>query len=269
MIDKISDSEANLMLKYYERQEKIIKEKLKEALRKGNNQVALKKLYNQIQSANSQLKKYFKNYSQLKLNLIYDSSAERVEKEIRTFNAKYDADSSFNRLDERTIDILAKNTYKSLGTISTVIGRQSQDFLREIGLRQTQGIVFGTDSWQKVARDMTKELEQAGYFHIKYKNGTKMPTKAYCKMVARTTSKEAFRAGTKDRIKEMGFDLVIVLNKSSFPDSPCIPFQGKTLSMSGKTKGYIKESDAVKAGLFHPQCIHTLGFSPANRKFIK
>ena len=264
MIEKMSESEALLMLKVYERQEKIIKALLEEAIKKGNNQVALKKLYNEIQTSNNELKKYFKNYVQIRLSLIYEQSARQIEQVIKAFEIKHDKVSSFNRLDERTINILAKNTYESLNSINTVIGRKSQDFLRELGLRQSQGIIFGTDSWQKVAKNMTDELKKEGYFFIKYKDGSKHSAKEYSRMVARTTSAEANRAGVRDRMQEWGYDLVVINGISKNPDSPCIPYQGKTLSLSGKTEGYIKEADAVAAGLFHPNCIHSMRFSDEN-----
>ena len=79
----------------------------------------------------------------------------------------------------------------------------------------------------------------------------------YANMVARTTSAQAFREGSKISILEnFNGDLVEITGISSFPDSPCVPFQGKILSLEGKTEGYMLLSDAEAQGLFHPNCIH-------------
>ena len=47
------------------------------------------------------------------------------------------------------------------------------------------------------------------------------------------------------------------MGESVYPDSPCIPYQGKVLSLTGRTKGYTTVKEAETNGLFHPNCIHS------------
>jgi hypothetical protein len=54
-------------------------------------------------------------------------------------------------------------------------------------------------------------------------------------------------------------DLVQVNGHSSFPNSPCLPFEDAILSLTGKTKGYTTLDEAKAQGLFHPNCIHHFG----------
>jgi hypothetical protein len=41
----------------------------------------------------------------------------------------------------------------------------------------------------------------------------------------------------------------------------CQPWQGKILSITGKTKGYPTLEEAKAAGLFHPRCRHAYSLS--------
>ena len=123
-------------------------------------------------------------------------------------------------------------------------------------------------TWQEVARNMQKEMEQSKFFYVKYKTKSgirQVPAKVYSKMVARTTAAEANRQGTINRIQEWGYDLVVVQGISRFEGSPCIPYQGRTLSISGQTQGFTPLEQAKENGLFHPNCIHNLAFSEMNK----
>ena len=77
-------------------------------------------------------------------------------------------------------------------------------------------------------------------------------------MVARTTTMEAHLEGTKNRLMELDWDLVRV--SSHHGACPlCVPWEGKILSLSGKTEGYPTLDEAKDAGLFHPNCRHAYG----------
>jgi hypothetical protein len=60
------------------------------------------------------------------------------------------------------------------------------------------------------------------------------------------------------RAKELGRDLVKISTHKT--DCPlCKPWQGKILSITGRTKGYPTLEKARKAGLFHEGCRHAMG----------
>ena len=81
-------------------------------------------------------------------------------------------------------------------------------------------------------------------------------SESYFGMLNRTLHANVARETYDDTIIESGFDLVRVNGISSDPDSPCIPFQGEILSLTGQTKGYTTMAEAEAAGLHHPNCIH-------------
>jgi hypothetical protein len=77
-------------------------------------------------------------------------------------------------------------------------------------------------------------------------------------MVARTTTAEAHLQGTANRLVEQGHDLIKVsTHRGACP--LCEPWQGKILSITGKTEGYPTLEEAKAAGLFHPNCRHAYG----------
>jgi len=274
-LQEISLQQAAAMRKIYAVQEAKIKAKLLKAIEKGNDTKYLNKLLASIQDDIKLLDAYYKNFSQLRLGLIYKEQAKEVDLKVKAFDNHFEINSTLNanRIGQNSIKILAENTYMSLNSVSTIIGRRSEDLIREIGLKQAQGIVFGSETWQQVAKSMTEELKANNFFSINYKlkNGKirQVPARVYSEMVARTTSAEAFRQGTHDRISDWGYDLVDVVGTSSYPNSPCIPFEGTTLSLSGKTYGYVSYDEAVAAGFNHPNCVHSTVFSNKNIELIE
>jgi len=64
---------------------------------------------------------------------------------------------------------------------------------------------------------------------------------------------QAHLEGTANRLVEQGHDLVKVSTHRGACEL-CQPWQGKVLSITGKTKGYRTLEEAKAAGLFHPNC---------------
>jgi hypothetical protein len=69
---------------------------------------------------------------------------------------------------------------------------------------------------------------------------------------------EAHLTGTGNRLLENGRDLVKV---STHPNAceKCRPWEGKVLTLTGKTPGYPTLQEAKDTGLFHPRCEHAYG----------
>jgi len=69
---------------------------------------------------------------------------------------------------------------------------------------------------------------------------------------------EAHLQGTANRLVEQGHDLVKVSTHRGACEL-CQPWQGKILSITGKTPGYPTLEEAKAAKLFHPRCRHAYG----------
>ncbi len=73
--------------------------------------------------------------------------------------------------------------------------------------------------------------------------------------IARTRSRALQEKGLHDEMAEAGFDLVIVSIGGS--GDMCKHWEGKILSISGKTPGYQTVTEAQRIHLFHFRCVHS------------
>jgi hypothetical protein len=88
-------------------------------------------------------------------------------------------------------------------------------------------------------------------------DGSRYRVESYAELATRTAVAHAHLGGTIDRLQGQGRDLVVV------SDSPeecplCRPWEGKVLSLSGADPGRSSLAEAHAAGLFHPNCTHTV-----------
>jgi len=267
LIVDLTKSEARRLKGIYTQQEIKIKAKLELALERGNDGEYLAKILLEIQQEISTIDKQFGYYSK-RLKGMYTEQVKEVDKQV--FESGIEA--NIGKPNENAINILAQNTRKSGIKMTMFMGRKANDFLREVGLKYSQGVIFGSDTWKQASKSMIEDLKAKKFFSIDYKlkDGTirKVPCQVYTEMVARTTSAEAHRMATIQRIQEYGGDLVKVYGHSSYPNSPCIPYQGKDLSISGDTKGFIALEEAKAQGFLHPNCVHSLAWSEKNKELI-
>lgn len=71
-------------------------------------------------------------------------------------------------------------------------------------------------------------------------------------------SLEEYLRMTTKRLLMHGHDLIVVSSHTS-PCPRCAVWQGRILSITGKTPGYPTLKEARKAGLFHEGCRHAIG----------
>lgn len=80
---------------------------------------------------------------------------------------------------------------------------------------------------------------------------------AYFDMLSRTTLNNSSRESYLQACADQGSDIVSV-SFSGKPCPACAKWEGRLLSISGKTKGLPSLADAIVGGLFHPNCTHHL-----------
>jgi hypothetical protein len=266
VLKDLTQKQAKSMLRFYTESENRIKLKLADAIKSKKDTAHYNNLLDGIKQDINELDNYFKYFSGKELKDLHKVSGKEVDKIVEKAkeDGKIDYSKSFSRSNKNSIKILAENTYNALNNITYSISRQRDDILREAGLRGVAGIIEGSENIRTASNNLIMRIEGQGFFNVTYSNGRKVPARVYATMVARTTSGEAFRLGTADRMVGYDYDLIDVVGVTSYPKSPCIPFEHKTLSLNGKTKGYITLSAARSAGLFHPNCIHDFGLSEKN-----
>lgn len=285
-LENLEIKNRRLLLKIYKKHIKKLKKRIIEATERGNDVTYLKKLRNQVEENIIQFEKELQQYSVAATKSSYQSGAKvavvgAAAKEIA-------GDYVFGATNRQAMQVLAKTTYQPLSKMAQQIGRSTRDYmkrenfentqtvlkalgkfvdsdyLRKTGIEGVADVVVGSSSWQKAARQIRDKIIQDGVLKVPYYNKKGdviryVDAADYAKMVSRSTTANVFREGAKDRILdtfEDDGDLVEILGISQFPDSPCVPYQGKILSLTGKTKGYITIEEAKANGLFHPNCIH-------------
>jgi hypothetical protein len=124
-------------------------------------------------------------------------------------------------------------------------------------LENVRGTVVGYDTWKQTAKRYREQLAERGVTGFKDRSGRMWNMRTYTEMVARTTTQQAHTEGTLNRLSEQGHDLIIVSRHRS-PCELCGVWEGKVLSITGKTKGYPTFEQAKAAGLMHCNCRHAV-----------
>lgn len=135
-----------------------------------------------------------------------------------------------------------------------------QRVVTEVAAQTALGTVTRREASQLVLQRLTKQ----GVTGFRDTAGRQWSMPSYAEMAMRTSTSQAMLQGHTDRITELGVDTVIVSNAPE-ECSICRPFEGKVLSLSGRTTGRLKDDKTVVAslaeakgrGLYHPNCRHS------------
>lgn len=121
----------------------------------------------------------------------------------------------------------------------------------------------------------TREFLDKGINCIVYADGRRVNIADYVRMALRTTSTRATLQGAAKRFSELGYDTVLISQYGGCSET-CEPYQGKVYIddvftiWNGERSGDFGKSNycdkwfmllsvAIRGGLFHPNCRHTMG----------
>jgi transcription elongation GreA/GreB family factor len=165
------------------------------------------------------------------------------------------------------VSALARETVVAVEQANRAILRTITDVYRTT-VAETVGLsVSGTTTRRAAAQAALDRFAMRGVTGFVDRSGRAWQIESYAEMATRTATQRAYIAGKTDRYLERGRDLVVV------SDSPqecptCRPWEGQVLSLSGSRSGDVLDdgtrvagsvSFATSAGLFHPNCTHTVG----------
>jgi len=227
----------------YEKAEKDLLERINTALLRGNQTEYLVGLKKNSQAILADLRKGSKGWCEKSIPRVYAFGAGK---------------GAFGDIHQQAMKVLAESSYGRLEDMTTYIGRRVDDVYRTLALEKVTGTVAGYDTWKQVAKRYRQDLADKGITGFQDKLGRKWNMRSYTEMVAITTTMEAQLEGTKNRILENGGDLIKISDHAGECEL-CRPWEGKILSLTGKTKGYPTLEEAKAAGLFHPRCRHAYG----------
>ena len=253
---KFSDAEINRLVKFYEQAEREILDRLNRALLRGNKTEYLAQMKKNIEAILQQLRDGNRTWCTEAIPRVYSQGLYSADAMLKDVGASVKA--GFGAIHQQAAQVLAENTYQSLDHVAQLIGRRTEGIYRDLALENIRGSVVGYDTWKQVANRYREQLAEQGVTGFRDAAGRNWNMRSYAQMVARTTTMEAHLQGTANRLVEQGHDLIKVSTHGGACEL-CQPWQGKVLSVTGKTKGYPTLEEAKAAGLFHPNCRHAYG----------
>jgi hypothetical protein len=143
------------------------------------------------------------------------------------------------------------------GPIPPLIGRRINDEFRKVGLEVVQRKLTEGMTIRQTRAALLEELTQSGLTSFVDQAGRRWQLPQYAEMVARTTSREAYTAGTVAVVQRAGYDLVQAT--THFPTCHiCASRQGRVYSLSGTNPDYPALSSSGEYFPWHPNCGHVL-----------
>ena len=184
-------------------------------------------------------------------------------------------DDHFFGVNKPKMDKLMEDVTTLEKTALTAAVRNMEDVYRTT-LNKVQ-LMMGTGSITlNEAIDLaTRDFLDKGINCIVYADGRRVNIADYVRMALRTTSTRATLQGAAKRFAELGYDTVLISQYGGCSET-CEPYQGKVYIddvftlWSGQISGDFGKSNycdkwfmllsvAIRGGLFHPNCRHTMG----------
>ena len=146
------------------------------------------------------------------------------------------------------------------------VWRNMDDVYRRTIYRAEMNMAAGAKTLDQAIDMATKEFLEAGINCIEYRNGRRVNIASYAEMALRTASQRATLLAEGKKRDEWGIHTVVVTAHANTCPL-CAPWQGKVLvddvycdgtAEEAKEAGLSLLSEAMKAGLLHPNCRHTL-----------
>lgn len=178
------------------------------------------------------------------------------------------SEKNFFGVNKKKLDAMINCTKNDFEDVNKAIYRKMDDVYRQTIFKTSIQLAHGTISLDKAIDNAVADFLKKGIDSIVYKNGRQVNIATYAEMVLRTTSQRAAFLGEGAKRDEYKNHLVLV--SAHFNSCKlCLVWQGQILidnvfshpseSYLAKYKGKYKLlSQAIKAGLLHPNCRHTL-----------
>lgn len=177
-------------------------------------------------------------------------------------------ETQFFGVNRKKLDALVKSTTKDFDDAQQAVYRKMDDVYRQTIFKAEYQLASGAISLGKAIDKATEDFLAKGIDCIVYSNGRHVNIADYAEMALRTASHRATLLGEGSKRDELGVHLVFVSAHAN-ACKLCLPWQGQILIddvFSHPSKEYIARykgkykllSEAIKAGLLHPNCRHTL-----------
>ena len=190
----------------------------------------------------------------------YDEFIEAKEK---GYELDVDISDSFFQTNSKKANTMIKVINNDLKKANNACLRRSNDIYREVIHKASTFVSNGVYTEKKAVDMAIKEFASKGINCIVYKNGAKHTISNYAAMAIRTANQRAQLMAEGEFRKEIG-EVLVTVSKHGTACEICQQFEGKVYIddvYSGGTKKdgkYPLLSEAMKQGMFHPNCRHGL-----------
>lgn len=162
------------------------------------------------------------------------------------------------------VSAIISETMARLQPMTFQIRRAVTDIYQQVVTQVAAQTALGTVNRREASQMILSKLAKNGITGFRDAAGRQWEMASYAEMAARTSAAQAMLQGHTDRIQELGVDTVIVSNAPE-ECKICRPYEGRVLSLSGRTTGKLKDgrtvmaslAEAKRAGLYHPNCRHS------------
>lgn len=167
---------------------------------------------------------------------------------------------------DQKLEDLKEQVAQDMKEVQGAIWRRMDDIYRQTIYKAEMFMAAGAKTLDQAIDLATKEFLNGGIDCIEYKNGRRVNIASYAEMALRTASQRAVFLAEGKKRDEWGIHTIFVsAHANTCPK--CEPWQGKVLVDDVFSSGTAAEaaelgvsllSTAMKAGLLHPNCRHTL-----------
>ena len=201
-----------------------------------------------------------------------DAEAARI-REIAPERGKAVPDSQFFGMNKGRLENLIKDMQDTERRAESAALRLMDDVYRRVPAQAELAMASGAVTLPQAVDMATKSFLEAGVNCITYQDGRRVNIASYAEMALRTAATRAQLQGEAQKRMELGIDTVLVSQYGACSET-CLPWQGRVYiddvwaAFQGERSGdYGKSRDgksypllsvAIRNGLFHPNCRHTL-----------
>ena len=172
-------------------------------------------------------------------------------------------ETNFFGVNDKKLEALIKTVNEDLNKAQYSVLRKMDDVYRQTIFKSHMYLQNGVKTLPQAIDMATKDFLAKGIDSITYKNGARVNIASYAEMCLRTANHRATLLGEGKKRDEYGIYTVVVSAHAN-TCKMCEPWQGKVLiddvfSHGTKLDGdYRLLSEAVTAGLLHPNCRHSI-----------
>lgn len=172
-------------------------------------------------------------------------------------------ETNFFGVNDKKLEALIKTVNEDLNKAQYSVLRKMDDVYRQTIFKSHMYLQNGVKTLPQAIDMATKDFLAKGIDSITYKNGARVNIASYAEMCLRTANHRATLLGEGKKRDEYGIYTVVVSAHAN-TCKMCEPWQGKILiddvfSHGTKLDGdYPLLSEAVTAGLLHPNCRHSI-----------